>query len=236
MTTHFLVFQLYGSFASWGDIAVGEVRPTLPVPTKSSILGLLAAAKGITRQDDNAHLSLSESLSLGIQVITRGNFLSDYQTIQTPLQTNIKKKFPHTRKEELESGDLGTILSTRTYWTTPLYKVAFYGEKTNLEEYCLSLKSPKFTLYLGRKSCTLDLPMNPHIITAKTFEEALNIYPVDPIVENRLKKEHNEYWWEVSCPSSLKISKTVTLRTNPRSRIKWQFSELQMHTCQQKED
>ena len=33
----YLVFQLYGPLASWGDIAVGETRPSTPIPSKSAI-------------------------------------------------------------------------------------------------------------------------------------------------------------------------------------------------------
>ena len=50
----FLVFQLYGALASWGDIAVGEYRPSQGHPSKSAITGLLAAALGIEREDDAA--------------------------------------------------------------------------------------------------------------------------------------------------------------------------------------
>ncbi|MEX2322042.1 MAG: CRISPR-associated protein Cas5, partial [Saccharospirillum sp.] len=37
----FLVFRLYGPLASWGNTAVGGVRPTLAMPTRSAILGML---------------------------------------------------------------------------------------------------------------------------------------------------------------------------------------------------
>ena len=47
----YLVFQLYGQLASWGDIAVGETRPSALTPTKSAILGLVAAALRLKRPD-----------------------------------------------------------------------------------------------------------------------------------------------------------------------------------------
>jgi CRISPR system Cascade subunit CasD len=50
--TDYLVFQLYGSLASWGEPAVGEMRHTNSIPGRSSILGLLAAALGIKRADE----------------------------------------------------------------------------------------------------------------------------------------------------------------------------------------
>ena len=45
--TDYLVFQLYGPMASWGEPAVGEMRHTNTIPGRPSILGLLAAALGV---------------------------------------------------------------------------------------------------------------------------------------------------------------------------------------------
>jgi CRISPR system Cascade subunit CasD len=47
----YLLFRLYGPLASWGEIAVGESRHTATYPGKSALLGLLAAALGIRRDD-----------------------------------------------------------------------------------------------------------------------------------------------------------------------------------------
>ena len=51
MIRDYLVFRLYGPMCSWGDIAVGEVRPSTVHPSKSAILGLIAAALGVKRPD-----------------------------------------------------------------------------------------------------------------------------------------------------------------------------------------
>ena len=62
MIRDYLVFRLYGPMCSWGDIAVGEVRPSTVHPAKSAILGLIAAALGIKRpdtaRDDTERLAL----------------------------------------------------------------------------------------------------------------------------------------------------------------------------------
>ena len=56
-----VVFRLYGPMAAWGDIAVGEERPSFSYPTKSGVFGLLAAALGIGREEDDRHRDLAES-------------------------------------------------------------------------------------------------------------------------------------------------------------------------------
>lgn len=48
----FLVFQLQGPMAAWGDTAVGEFRPSLDAPGLSSLVGLLGAALGLRREDE----------------------------------------------------------------------------------------------------------------------------------------------------------------------------------------
>ena len=51
----FLIFQLFGPMASWGECAPGGVRQTLGIPTKSALLGILEGAVGITRDREKMH-------------------------------------------------------------------------------------------------------------------------------------------------------------------------------------
>ena len=43
---NFLIFQLYGQMAAWGEIAVGEYRPSRDYPSKSALIGMVAAGFG----------------------------------------------------------------------------------------------------------------------------------------------------------------------------------------------
>ena len=74
----YLVFRLYGPLASWGGIAVGEDRPSLGHPTKSAVLGLIAAALGIRRDAEEIHRNLARAYHYGVLVISAGNHLRDY--------------------------------------------------------------------------------------------------------------------------------------------------------------
>lgn len=49
--SQYLIFQLHGPMASWGVDAPGEVRHTHELPSRSALLGLLAAGVGIRRDD-----------------------------------------------------------------------------------------------------------------------------------------------------------------------------------------
>src|SRR6266699_2816470 len=83
MTQEYLVFRLYGPMCSWGDIAVGEVRPSTMHPSKSAILGLVAAALGLKRpdtvRDENerttlevAHSTLAHGYGFAVRVDAPG--------------------------------------------------------------------------------------------------------------------------------------------------------------------
>jgi CRISPR system Cascade subunit CasD len=126
----YLVFQLYGPFASWGDIAVGEERPSALVPTKSAILGILAAAKGIKRPDtvrdeeerkvcEKQHEQMSLGYGIAVKTSAAGTPLFDYHTIQVPSSgTGRNKKTFYTRLDELcweDRSELNTILSRTTF-------------------------------------------------------------------------------------------------------------------------
>lgn len=174
----YLVFDLYGPLSSFGDVAVGEYRPTFSHPSKSSIIGLLAAALGIQRHEEERLLSLSDRLILGVLVISSGQLLRDYHTAQVPAESSMKKRQIVTRKDELSISDLNTILSTRDYRMDAYYRIALWSPdgKQLLEEMQRALSFPRYTPYLGRKSCPPALPFGPEIIEAPSLVEALAGY------------------------------------------------------------
>jgi len=80
----FLIFRLYGSMVSWGDIAVGAIRPTSDHPSKSAVMGLIAAAMGIRRDEEERQRELAEGYLIAIRIDAPGILLRDYHTIQVP--------------------------------------------------------------------------------------------------------------------------------------------------------
>lgn len=174
----YLVFDLYGPLSSFGDVAVGEYRPTFSHPSKSSIIGLLAAALGIQRCEEERLLSLFEHLKFAVLVVSSGQLLRDYHTAQVPAESSMKKRQIVTRKDELSISELNTILSTRDYRMDAYYRIALWNPDgmQMLEELQRALSYPRYTPYLGRKSCPPALPFSPEIIEAATLVEALAGY------------------------------------------------------------
>lgn len=224
----FLVFQLYGPMASWGDIAVGEIRVSAAHPGKSAILGLLAAALGIDRQDEAAHAAMARAFGFGCKVISAGTLLVDYHTVQVPPQQR-KTKWP-TRKAELSSGNLGTLLSSREYRCDAAYTVAMWEAAVpapfTLAQMADALLRPIYTPYLGRKSCPPALPMQPRVMQSCTLKQALDSRSAFESELNLMSKRSSTwlYYWEDLEDSDLGIEQRFERWDVPLSRKRWQFS------------
>ncbi|HRP70040.1 MAG TPA: type I-E CRISPR-associated protein Cas5/CasD [Turneriella sp.] len=232
----YLLFRLYGPLASWGDIAVGEYRPSYSYPSKSAICGLLAAALGIDRIDDESHLDLSRSVQFALCVLAPGSLLRDYHTIQTPGNT---RRHLSTRKDELADRlNIATILSSRDYRMDAAYDACISlkeDSQYDLAQIKGALERPKYTLYLGRKSCVVALPLCPRLLQAESALRALQAYEtVLKDQEGGIKSEVSgllaggnsvTYLWEED--NSDEYTHIQTRRDSVLSRRRWQFAERQ---------
>lgn len=252
----YLLFQLYGPLAAWGDIAVGEARPSALSPTKSAVLGLVAAAIGIKRPNtareeaegrswEAAHIQLAESYGMAVKVESVGVPLSDYHTAEVP-----KGAGHHSRREEVQavqgqkkSGTAfkGTILSRRDYRQDAYCTVALWArERTpySLETLRRHLLTPRFVLYLGRKACPPALPLDPRVVSAESFEQALDSINLSQALlalwgEKFARRMVDQFpagasWflWDDDAQTHIpaKPSETITRRDVPLSRRRWQFA------------
>lgn len=176
-----LVFQLQAPLSSWGEVAVGEYRPSAEYPSQSALQGLLGAALGITRDDNAVQAALRTGYRLAVGVLSQGRLLRDYHTAQVPSRHDLKK-CPHaTRRDELllPKSDLNTILSSRDYRQDAAALVAVQvmaDAPYSLTQLVEALKLPKFLLYLGRKSCPIAAPLHPTILSADTINLAFLNY------------------------------------------------------------
>lgn len=170
----FLLFTLYAPMCSLGEIAVGERRMGWARPGRSAVLGLTAAALGIERDDDDAHRALEEGLHYAVRTDAPGRPFIDYHTAQTPAARR-GRKF-ETRREELDTDRINTVLSNREWRSDACFTVALWGRSggnADLDEIAAALRRPQFTLYLGRKSAPLGLPLDPELVEATNFMDAL---------------------------------------------------------------
>jgi len=255
---NYLLFQLYGPLASWGDVAVGEERPSLPHPGKSAVLGLLAAALGVTRDQEAMLNAMIRSYRVAVRMDSPGLPLRDYHTVQVPPQAALKKRPSATRKDELtalkryqkdSTNTGGTILSYREYRNDARYRIAVTATADapfTLQNCAEALQRPRLQLYLGRKSCPLALPMQPQVIEAcpsildafrhARFIDVTGLTSTLNADRYRLPDASNSLFWEHGMQSGIDPRETFTRYDLPRSRKRWQFTSRPEHHAAVKED
>lgn len=232
----YLVFRLYGAMASWGEAAVGGDRPSATHPGRSAVLGLLAAALGIKRTEQAKLNALYQSVQFAVKEYSAGVLVRDYHTAQVP--STDKKRVHRHRKSELTAPGykLNTVLSSRDYRSDGVWVVAIWlnGSSTvTLSELAEALLKPRFTLYLGRKSCPLAAPLSPKVVEAETLQQALD-GDFSPLLNSaeqdgswlRYPKQ-NIYYWQgavelMQVPATAVQSRQ--LWDEPGDRLKWQFA------------
>ncbi len=232
----FLMFRLYGPLAAWGGIAVGQERPSDAHPSKSALVGLLAAAMGIRRSDTEGQRRLAAAYGVAVRVDALGMLLRDYHTAQVPPERRRVRHY--TRRDELQADGLNTILSNRDYRCDALYTVALWvhdeaSRPFTLDELAAGLRQPQFALYLGRKSCPLALPLQPLILTATRLDVAFQEvrFQDGADVEGLERSEPCLLYWEADLAPAGKLTpvQTMTRRDQPLDRQRWQFAPRREH-------
>ncbi len=228
----FLLFTLYAPMGSFGEIAVGERRMSWARPGRSAVLGLVAAALGIERSDEAAHHNLEACLYYAVRTDAPGRPLMDYHTAQTPKAR--KGRTFATRRQELESDDLNTVLSSREWRSDACFTAALWprpGGAVDLDEIANALQRPRFALYVGRKSAPLGLPLNPEIITADTFMDAFEARQPSEEERNIMQSLHiagvatGEVAFDHDAPGAPAGVRIERRRDAVLSRTRWQFAD-----------
>lgn len=165
-----LLLRLAGPLQAWGTDSKFETRRTGREPSKSGVIGLLAAALG--RKRDEAIDDLSE-LRFGVRVDKEGQLLHDYHTVK--------------KTEKM------TYVTNRYYLSDATFLVGLESENEAwLEEIQSALLYPAFPLFLGRRSC---VPSQPVVVGIRTHGliDALKEEPwqLTPWMQQRQMKKGN---------------------------------------------
>ncbi|OAR21855.1 type I-E CRISPR-associated protein Cas5/CasD [Streptomyces sp. ERV7] len=152
MTGHaVLTLRLAAPLQSWGGPSRYNRRETQPHPTKSGVLGLLAAAQGRSRETSITDLL---GLRLGVRVDQPGSLLRDYHTFSDhrgiPLPSaKVNAKGVQTKT----SPPKYTGVTQRFYLQDAVFVAALQGPVPLLERLEHAVRHPRYPLYLGRRSC-----------------------------------------------------------------------------------
>ncbi|MDD7319018.1 MAG: type I-E CRISPR-associated protein Cas5/CasD [Prevotellaceae bacterium] len=135
-----ILLKFAGPMQSWGTNSNFENRHTDFYPSKSGVIGMIAASLGYHRDEDEKISKLNE-LSFAVRVDQPGNLLNDY---------HIARKFK-------KNGSLDrNYVTNRYYLEDAVFVVAIsYKDDILMAEIENSLKSPWFQTFLGRRSLPL---------------------------------------------------------------------------------
>ncbi|MGW6743085.1 type I-E CRISPR-associated protein Cas5/CasD [Streptomyces sp. NPDC055025] len=139
--TSVLTLRMAGPLQAWGASSRFVRRTTESAPTKSGVIGLLAAAVGIERGDDDGLARLS-ALRFGVRIDQPGTRVRDFQTAHHPVTG---KSMP---------------LSERFYLADAVFVAAVEGDGTLIGSLHRALRSPVYPPYLGRRSCPPARPVD----------------------------------------------------------------------------
>ena len=133
-----LLLRLAAPLQSWGSDSKFETRKTDREPTKSGVVGLLAAALGL-RRDDTEGLARLNGLRFAVRADQEGSLLVDF----------------HTAKSRDTS-----YVTYRHYLQDAVFLAGLESEdEALLRELEAALRHPVYPLYLGRRSCPPTLPL-----------------------------------------------------------------------------
>lgn len=128
-----LLLRLAAPMQSWGTSSKFDRRTTQMEPTRSGVIGMIAAAMGLSRE---ASLALFKPLKFGVRIDQSGTIKKDFQMAHR------------------ENGSKSTTWVTyRYYLEDAVFLVGLEGSSEVLTELASAMRRPIYPLALGRRSC-----------------------------------------------------------------------------------
>lgn len=147
-----IILRLEGPLQSWGASSKWDSRSTESFPTRSGVVGLIGSALGLERGDREL-LSLNSAMTMAVRADRSGETVVDFQTVRAPGEERI----PTAGGGKKPVGF--TVVSKRSYLQDACFTVFLEVEEDWHERIVKALRSPKWSLYLGRKNCVPTRPV-----------------------------------------------------------------------------
>ncbi|MEV7287042.1 type I-E CRISPR-associated protein Cas5/CasD [Streptomyces sp. NPDC056716] len=157
--TGVLTLRLAGPLQSWGASSRFTRRATERAPTKSGVLGLLAAAQGRERDADISDLA---ALTFAVRLDQPGTRVRDYQTAQ---HADTGKSMP---------------VSERFYLSDAVFVAAVEGDEALLSSLYAAVRTPVFLPFLGRRSCPPSRPIDLRLHRGASRGDLLRTLRTEP--------------------------------------------------------
>lgn len=150
-----LLLRLAAPMQAWGINGRFNRRMTNTEPTRSGVIGMIAAARGFSRENS---LESFKTLKFGVRVDQPGTIQRDFHMAH--------------RDKDKGSKEL-TWITYRYYIEDAAFLVGLEGSEDFLEVIKNALRHPIYPLFLGRRSCPPTEPMFLGIRN-ETLKEALS--------------------------------------------------------------
>lgn len=150
------------------------VHSTEREPTKSGVIGMIAAALGIQRNDDPQKLVPLTTLRFGVRADKEGVLLKDFHMVHGYKIADVTERY---------------------YLSDAVFLVALESDdKSLLESIASALQNPVYPLYLGRKSCPPTLP----IVLGVKGEDILTALKTEPYLYKNAHRKSVRISYEVT--------------------------------------
>lgn len=172
-----LLLRLAGPMQSWGVNSKLNTRGTSREPSKSAIVGMVAAALGRSRDESVVDIS---ALKFGVRIDQPGTMIKDYHTAHNP-----NDKYP--------------FITYRYYLSDAIFIVGLEGDRVFIEAISSALRNPYYPLSLGRRSC----PPSGKLVMGISEDSLLNAIKAEPWQASDWykRKQSSKVYLEISCDS-----------------------------------
>lgn len=149
--------HLQSPMMSFGDTGFGQLRDAGTFPGRSVVLGIVAAACGIRRNDERL-LELHQRCRVHIAAVQPGSPSVDYHIVR-PF-TEYEAQSLHLQRRP--AVDVSSVITYREYLHDAHFiAIVEVDNKADAEFYQAQLHNPVFVSYLGRRSCPPATPLIP---------------------------------------------------------------------------
>ncbi len=203
-----LILKLQGVMQAWGEHTFEGLRPSTNFPTRSALAGLLAACLGIDRNNRKQQQALADSFLYAVRQDEKKLVWSMRNDGLTSEKCNVIKMTDYHTVKDAREDYVGlksheTIITQREYLLDAAFTVAIWnidGAAYSLDALQAAVCKPRYTPFLGRRSCPITRPLFESRVQAINSDEALRlveptagvIYSEEdlPTVQGRNKQRH----------------------------------------------
>jgi CRISPR system Cascade subunit CasD len=174
MSNNALAFYIDAPLQAWGASSRFQRRETEAFPTKSGIIGLIAAAMGIDKnsQEEPEQLRPLGALKFSVLRLEKKSGtvqrLSDFHTVGGGYDRQHPVEKLHIARTANGGVCQNAVITHRTYLTDAKFIAVLEGEETIVDGIAVALENPKWGVWFGRKCCLPAAPLLPVVASSST--------------------------------------------------------------------